>query len=61
MESILDQDYSGDDVEIVVWDDSSTDDSVQMIQSYEKRIKKRKWNLIIGQSQNGPNGPGNES
>ena len=57
MESILLQDYN-DSVEIVIWDDGSTDSSVDIIKTFYKRIKKRKWNLIIGQSQDGPHGPG---
>ena len=49
MSSILAQDHTGP-VEICVWDDSSSDSSVNRIESYRSDIEDRIWKLLIGQN-----------
>ena len=59
MNSILAQDHTGP-VEICVWDDSSSDSSLNEIESYRSDIEDRKWKLLIGQNgqTESPHGPG---
>merc|ERR1712131_184017 len=59
MNSILAQDHTGP-VEICVWDDSSSDSSLNEIESYRSDIEDRKWKLLIGQNgqSESPHGPG---
>ena len=61
MSSILAQDHTGP-VEICVWDDSSSDSSVNRIESYRSDIENRKWKLLIGQNgqSESPHGPGQQ-
>ena len=61
MSSILAQDHTGP-VEICVWDDSSSDSSVNRIESYRSDIEDRKWKLLIGQNgqSESPHGPGQQ-
>ena len=53
MDSILDQDLSEDDYEVIAVDDLSTDDSLEVLREYEKKDKRVK---VIAREENG--GPG---